>query len=135
MGASRRGIAHLRLGNVVDARSFLRQAQRHFDDDAVVAARLAEAEVATDWPQRARDLLEPLAKADLMPDADAWTALAKARRKTGDEEGARQALERALAMDASNTAAKALQQELAPKPEAPKAPAVPAVAPVKPPSI
>jgi tetratricopeptide (TPR) repeat protein len=88
---------------------------------AYYKARYAEALVGLRSFERARDSLEPLARGDLMPDAPAWVALARARQATGNKAGAIDAVKSALERDAQNGEALALKGELeqvAPKPSA-----------------
>jgi hypothetical protein len=70
-----------------------------FKNDPVIAARFAEA-LAVDGRdnKRSRQMLEDLAKRDLMPDAYAYRTLARLRNSAGEGEGAKQALARCRKM-------------------------------------
>ena len=75
----------------------LSELARRAPDDPLRKARYAEA-LAGDPKQvgKAREMLEALAKADLIGEAESWLMLARLRTATSDLEGAAQALDRCV---------------------------------------
>jgi hypothetical protein len=59
--------------------------------------------------QKARERLESLLERDLMPNAEAHLALARARHATGDAKGSRAEVEATLRMSPSSVGARALR--------------------------
>lgn len=83
-------------------------------------ARLAEVRVGLKKHAAAKPVLEALAREDLMPDADAWVALAQAREAASDVKGALVAVATALQRAPRHAGALALKKSLqaAPRPAA-----------------
>lgn len=94
-------VAQLRLGRVEEARALLAPLWRVNPQDAYLKARMGELLAANKAPaeqRQGRALLEELAKADIMPDAEGYRALGRLRRDAGDKAGSAQAIERCLKM-------------------------------------
>lgn len=94
-------VAQLRLGRVQEARALLSPLWRVNPQDAYLKARMGELLAANKAPaeqRQGRALLEELAKADLMPDAEGYRALGWLRRDAGEQAGSAQAIERCRQM-------------------------------------
>jgi predicted Zn-dependent protease len=101
---------NLRVGRTQAAARAFRRFLRHRKDDPVLRARLAEAEAdhGGDQEVEARLILSDLERRDLVPDAEAWAALARVRHRDSDFVGRDRALARcfATARDPSATCLK-----------------------------
>jgi predicted Zn-dependent protease len=80
-------VVNLRLGNTRPAARAFRAFLRSRKDDPVLRARLAEAEMDHGGYQEieARHILLDLERRDLMPDGEAWAALARLRNSAGED--------------------------------------------------
>jgi predicted Zn-dependent protease len=105
---------NLRLGNTKAAARAFRRFLRQKKDDPVLRARLAEAEADHGGHQEveARLILADLERRDLVPDAEAWAALARLRHRDDDFAGRDRALARCFAT-ARDATATCLQLSLA----------------------
>lgn len=105
------GLAALKLGNFDEASRALELANKN-KPTPIITARLAEAELGAGRTERAAMLLEQLAGDGVIPDADGFVALAKARLAKANKEGALAAVRGALAMNAQHDEALALKAQL-----------------------
>ncbi|MBL8956240.1 MAG: hypothetical protein JNK82_36040 [Myxococcaceae bacterium] len=119
------GIAKLRLGEFLVARDTLQQSLKDSKDEPTLLARLGEAEVGLGQFKQAKARLEGLKTRDLLPDADAHLALAKAYLALGDAANGKAELDAALKQQPDHAGALALKSAL----EKPAAPAEPAKKP------
>lgn len=91
-----------RRANLEWAVATLRSVDKRQKNNPAVLAELAEAlSTLPEHQQEALDLLDGLARRDLVPNPYAYRALARLRRLAGDEAGARTALEKADLLRAS----------------------------------
>jgi hypothetical protein len=104
-----RAIANVRLARHTQARKWLPAAMAGYPDDPVLVAALAECEVDAGEMKKALDRLESLSARDLLPNAQAHLALARARHATGDAAGARTEVEATIHLDPSSVGARALR--------------------------
>lgn len=91
-------VARLRTNQVSQAASILKGLLRQTPDDPYLKTRMAEA--LSLWrkdreknQKEARDILEELAKGDLIPDAEGYLALARLRAEAADGSGSEKALQ------------------------------------------
>lgn len=96
------GQAALKLGRYSAAEKHLARFEHGTGATALLLARLAEARVGNRQVAKGRKALEELAQDDRMPDSQAWVALVRARKASGDEAGAAEAAREALRRDPSN---------------------------------
>lgn len=107
------GLSCLKIGNLPRAVESLTSLSRH-TKEPLIHVKLAEAKLRLagkdDRPDAtAKEALEDFASRELLTDADAWTALALARRMAGELEPARSACRTALRLQpAHDEAAKLL---------------------------
>lgn len=93
-------VASVRVGSggeVEYGLDWLQKEHKKTPGDVLLTVRLAEA--LSRFPAKAAEalgLLEPLAKKDLIVDADGFATLARLRKQTGDETGAKGAVEACL---------------------------------------
>lgn len=108
------GKARLKLGHFSEAAAAFRTCleEAPSPNDPLLTARLAEAEVGMGKNAEGRARLESLNDSDLLPDADARVALARARFATGDTPGAYTALKAALDQEPDHAGALALKKHL-----------------------
>lgn len=106
------GTAAVRLERYEKALQHLQVSVKESGNLPVITARLAEAEVGLGRHASALERLEALEKDGLVPDADAYVALARARMSKADKDGARKAVDQALLKDKKHAAALALKDEL-----------------------
>jgi hypothetical protein len=104
-----RAISNVRLARHTEARKWLPAAMAAYPDDPVLIAALAECEVDAGEMKKGLDRLESLFARDLLPNAQAHLALARARHATGDAAGARAEVEATLHLDPSSVGARALR--------------------------
>lgn len=95
-------VAKMRIGDsgeVGDALSTIKHQSGETPEDPYLRARLAEVLSRTkDGDKKARELLEALAKKDLLVDAEGYAVLARLRERGGDASGAAAALARCKTM-------------------------------------
>lgn len=111
------GLSCLKIGNLeraLESLSSLAQTTK----EPFVHVKLAEAQLRAAAKENRVDAtalasLEAYAKRELVADADALTALARARLDSGDSAGAKAACQRSLAIEPSHAEAKALRSTLA----------------------
>ena len=94
------GLACLKIGNLKRAVESLTSLAQH-TREPFIQAKLAEAQLRLGASENrletsAQQSLEALAERGLLSDADAWAALALARMKAGNEDGAKAACKSAL---------------------------------------
>ncbi|MBL8934533.1 MAG: tetratricopeptide repeat protein [Archangium sp.] len=123
------GLSNLKLGRFASsADSFsalLKDKKEPFVQAKLAEASLRLAEQKGTVDDAAKEVLEKMATDGMLADADAWTALAAARNRAGDVEGARAACEKALSVQPEHPEARQLLSTLAPAPK-------PAAEPLKP---
>ncbi len=115
------GIAKLRLGEFLVARETLQQSLKDSEGEPVLLARLGEAEVGLARFVEAKARLEDLKNRELLPDADAHLALAKAYLALGDAPAGKAELEEALKQQPDHAGALALKAALEKPADAPGA--------------
>jgi len=106
------GIAQLRMGEFLAAHGTLQQALKESEGEPVLLARLGEAEVGLARFGEAKQRLEDLKARELLPDADAHLALAKAYLALGSEAKAKEELDAALKQRPDHAGALALKAAL-----------------------
>lgn len=104
-----KAIALVRLARHAEAMVALKTALAEAPEDPVLLSRLGEVKVAKGEDRAAKELLEPLAQKDLLPDADAHLALARALHNLGDTAGASKELASALHQEPDHIGARALR--------------------------
>lgn len=106
------GLAALRMGRYQKAMVHLEKAAKLSGDMPVLLARLGEAEVGAGKYDVALARLQTLEEQGLLPDADAYVALGKARAHNGDVDGALKAVGQALEKNSAHKGALALKAKL-----------------------
>lgn len=117
------GLACLKIGNLPRAveslTSLSKETKEPFIHAKLAEARLRLAAKEDRVEEEARQALEGFASRELLADADAWTALAVARQKSGEVDAARSACTSALRLQPGHEQATALLKTLpAPQPAA-----------------
>ncbi len=118
------GLACLKIGNLKRAVESLTSLSQH-TKEPFIQVKLAEAQLRLAANENrletsAQQSLEALAERGLLSDADAWAALANARHKAGNEEGAKAACKKALQLQPGHEEATKLLASWSPqKPGAP----------------
>ena len=94
------GLARMKLGefsrSIESFNQLLAEKKEPFVRVKLAEAQLRNAQLKGEVDDDAKNSLEKLATDGLLSDADAWTALATARAKSGDDAGARAARDEAL---------------------------------------
>ncbi len=111
------GLCELKTGSYDAAREHLTVAVREYKNLPYVVAKLGEAEVALGAFDQALPRLEKLFKKSLLPDADSFVALARARAHRGDKAGALAAIDGAVALSPGDAKAAAVRTEVEAMPE------------------